>query len=838
MRGRAAFPPALIFAVLTAAIVACSVFSLTKAVSWIGRSFPGFLVYHPPYVGSFSSQDWPGKKAGVRYLERILAVDDRPVFSGSDVLQAVAALKPGAPVRYTLAAKGLTREVAVPVRTFELKDFIIVFLPTFICGLAIFAVAVVVYVLKPNTATSWVFLVMCFCLGIYGITGFEIQSSYATVRLHYLALALFPFSFFHLGAIFPERKQILTRHRSLEYLIYLPPLALGLAYQAYFSTFPEIARPGAPSLIPAYPALSAFARVFTLFGFLSLIGLVLHAYFRSSTIPARQRARIMIFGVSIAFLPMGVLMFLAQRVSLYFPFNFIPILSIFFPVFIAYSIVRHNMFDADVIIRRTVGYVLVTTAVIGAYVGVSVGLNVLLGKYQPAQSQAFPLIFTLAVILAFNPLRNRVQRLVDRVFFRKEYDAGAIVEKFGIAMSSLLDLGLILRQLIQTFKDEMFINTSSVMLLSPAGTGFQVRLADGEGVREVAQLSFPLDDPLVRIVEGRKKELTKNDLLEEPKFRALSAKAAAGFDALRASLMVPMVFQNKVVGLLSLGEKKSGKAFNREDIELLRTLASQGAVAVKNAVLFQENLENQRMEEELSIARDLQMSMLPAVCPKVSGAALAADSLPAREVGGDFYDFIEMGGEILGIVIGDVSGKGVSSALIMSASRSIFRILSEEPAGVGEIMVRASHRTRKDIKSGMFVALLYAVYDSRDKTLSLCSAGQTQPVHISSRTGAARLVETEGDTFPLGIVADADYRETRVSLESGDKIVFYTDGLVEAMNEQGELFGFERLLVLAQEAQALPAEALLKAVLGAAGAFAGNAAQHDDLTVIVLEVSG
>ncbi len=118
---------------------------------------------------------------------------------------------------------------------------------------------------------------------------------------------------------------------------------------------------------------------------------------------------------------------------------------------------------------------------------------------------------------------------------------------------------------------------------------------------------------------------------------------AAEFEALHASLMVPLVYQDQVIGSLNLGEKKSGKPFNREDIELLRTLAHQGAVAIENARLFQENLEKQRMEEELNIARDLQMSMLPAECPTIEGLDIAAYSVSAMEVGGDFYDFIDMG---------------------------------------------------------------------------------------------------------------------------------------------------------------------------------------------------
>jgi sigma-B regulation protein RsbU (phosphoserine phosphatase) len=289
-----------------------------------------------------------------------------------------------------------------------------------------------------------------------------------------------------------------------------------------------------------------------------------------------------------------------------------------------------------------------------------------------------------------------------------------------------------------------------------------------------------------------------------------------------------------VIGLLNLGNKKSGKSFNRQDIDLLHAVANQGAVAIENARLFQENLEKQRMEEELNIARDLQMSMLPASCPKIAGFDIVAVSTPAREVGGDFFDFIEMGENKVGLIIGDVTGKSVSGALVMSSSRSVFRMLSEESLNVGETMIRANRRMKKDIKSGMFVALLYAVLDSRDRTLSLCSAGQTQPVHYHGMSGKADLVQTEGDTFPIGILEEADYQETIIPLGPGDRVVFYTDGIVEAMNPNREIFGFDRLQQVIREACIMDAESLLKEILARVAEFTEGAAQSDDLTAIVI----
>ena len=174
----------------------------------------------------------------------------------------------------------------------------------------------------------------------------------------------------------------------------------------------------------------------------------------------------------------------------------------------------------------------------------------------------------------------------------------------------------------------------------------------------------------------------------------------------------------------------------------------------------------------------------------------------------------------------------------MAASRSVFRILGEEESNLGRIMVRANRRMKKDITSGMFVALLYAEFDGRDRTLRLCSAGQTQPIRVRPGSSGAELVETEGDTFPLGIVDDPDYRETVIPLERGESVLLYTDGIVEAMNSQGDMFGFDRLLAAAGKSEALSADGMLRDILDQVGDFSGETPQHDDLTAIVLRVAG
>ena len=512
----------LVFYGLIAVMIAISLISFVNALSWVNKPFPGFLLYKEAFVGSFKSRDWTGIQAGLKFVERIVEVDGEAVLEGQDVLDKVKGMKPGTPMRYLVESKGELREVVVPVALFTVKDFLMIFVVVFLGGIIIYAFGIIVYFLKPNMRVSWVFLLSSLSLGTYMVSGFEILTSYFFTRFHYFCLCLIPTALFHLFLIFPTKRRILERWPALEYLIYLPGIVLALGYQIYFTYFGEAWRSGSLSWLPTYTELGTMVRAFMAFSTIGILTFILLSLFRAASIQARQRARMILFGFTIAFAPPMIIMGLSFLIKFNFPWNFFPFFIIFFPAAIAYSIVKHNLFDADTIIRRTVGYVVVTGIVVGAYALVSVSFNVLLDQYQLAQSKAFPILFTLGVILVFNPLRDRIQALVDRVFFRKEYDYGAIIDKIGGAITSLMDLGQILKRLTQTFIDDMFIDTSSIMLLSADGSAYQVYLAAGENNQDVEKIVIDRDDPLIEIIEKEKKELTKNDMLEDPKYKSFS----------------------------------------------------------------------------------------------------------------------------------------------------------------------------------------------------------------------------------------------------------------------------------------------------------------------------
>jgi hypothetical protein len=312
----------------------------------------------------------------------------------------------------------------------------------------------------------------------------------------------------------------------------------------------------------------------------------------------------------------------------------------------------------------------------------------------------------------------------------------------------------------------MFLESGAVLLADAPTGAYRVAIVEGDRVEGLLGRAVPPSAPLVESLRARGDVLARHEVQLNPAYQAGREELDRTMQALGSDLMLPVVYKDRMPAIVSLGGKKSGKMFTPEDLDLLRTLANQSAIALENAKLFQENLEKGRLEEELKIAHDIQTSMLPERPPDVPGFQLAARSIPAREVGGDFYDFIEIpadgGAPKLAIIVGDVSGKGVSGALMMAASRSTYRVLLGAGApSVVNVMTLANDRLNKDIRKGMFVALVYAVWDPIGKTLTLSNAGQTQPILCRAGETTAGHIETEGDTFPLGIVPDCRYEATR-----------------------------------------------------------------------------
>ncbi len=252
-------------------------------------------------------------------------------------------------------------------------------------------------------------------------------------------------------------------------------------------------------------------------------------------------------------------------------------------------------------------------------------------------------------------------------------------------------------------------------------------------------------------------------------------------------------------------------------------------------VMLRSIRQNTRIWQELEIARSMQMQMLPTTSPQIPGLELAARSFPATEVGGDFYDFLPACNGRYGLIIGDISGKGLSGAMVMSAAMSSIRFAAEGSCNTAEILARANQRLSQDLQTNMFVAACLAMFDPARRHLAYTNAGQ--PLPLLCRNGNVDFLpqDQDGDRFPLGVRAASQYRQLELTLAPADLLVFYTDGIVDMMNGTGEPYGFERLRATIQKQIKQPLADIIAAVVADAENYGGGNPQ-DDLTMLLVKV--
>jgi serine phosphatase RsbU (regulator of sigma subunit) len=273
--------------------------------------------------------------------------------------------------------------------------------------------------------------------------------------------------------------------------------------------------------------------------------------------------------------------------------------------------------------------------------------------------------------------------------------------------------------------------------------------------------------------------------------------------------------------------------FTVDELYLLDLLATQAAVALENARLYE--LEVKQVEQELAIARQIQRGFFPQRIPQLSGWEIAAACLPARETGGDFYEFVERTDGRLGLIVGDVSGKSISAAMLMAAAQSLVNAKGSDYRSPARVMAEANRLLCKDVPHGSFVALAYALLRPENNEVCLSNGGQLDPFLVPAGNQPVRLIETPGSRLPLGIVREVAYQETSVTVTPGDLLVFYTDGVVERKDAAGRLFGFERVAATLENVRGRSPEVALKILLKAADAFAEGVSAHDDVTLVVAQ---
>jgi len=390
----------------------------------------------------------------------------------------------------------------------------------------------------------------------------------------------------------------------------------------------------------------------------------------------------------------------------------------------------------------------------------------------------------------------------------------------------------LLAEIMEAAKEIMRSEASSLMLLDRDSGELEIAVPTGPAQAEISGLRIPAGKGFAGWVITNRTALIVPDAQQDPRFFGEVSKA--GFQT-RNLICVPMHdAEGQIIGVLQALNRLGGDPFSDDDLPIFAALSDQAAIAIERARLHREALEKQKLDREISLARSIQLGFLPKTMPDYPGFVFAGYSEPAAQVGGDYFDVIPLDETTCALVVADISGKGFSAALLMASLRSMLRNQIRHRARVDETVALLNNGFVDDAPENRFVTLFYGELDIPSGILTYVNAGHNPP-YLFQEGNVCTL--TEGGPI-VGFRKEFTFEAGAVQLSTGDHLVLFTDGVVEAQNEQEEMFGDERLCMAVSEitGEARNAQGILSSIRESVSEFVGNARQYDDLTLLVVSV--
>ena len=416
---------------------------------------------------------------------------------------------------------------------------------------------------------------------------------------------------------------------------------------------------------------------------------------------------------------------------------------------------------------------------------------------------------------------------VEREKWLKEL---SILYEMNLNFASSIDLKETLNTVFYNILNVIQAEAGSIFLVDELSNTLVCRIC--QGPKDITGAHVPFGKGIVgHVAKTRMVDVTtdvKHDSRHYPDIDEQS-----GF-VTRSMVSVPLISKDDLLGVIQVINKKGGKTFLQEDVNLLQSLSSGAAMALQNARFSQRLLQEERIKSELLIAHQIQQGILPRPFAGHPDIHFEAVNQSAKDVGGDFYDYFKLNEQEFGFMVGDVCGKGVPAAIFMASSRSIIKSQSLANSSPASVIHFSNRLIAEDAQHGIFVTVFYAVYHTETRLLRFTNAGHTLPfLYRPSTRSCASLFNTN---FPLGVFEPFTYQESAIRLEKGDVLVLYTDGVSEAMNANREQFGTERIVDLILRHGAASPKELLDALMDAVRQFSGDAPQHDDMTLLIAQV--
>jgi sigma-B regulation protein RsbU (phosphoserine phosphatase) len=554
---------------------------------------------------------------------------------------------------------------------------------------------------------------------------------------------------------------------------------------------------------------------------------------------ARRRLNVMMTGCSIAMVPLLPVVFLDLPLWLS---TACLMMLVFFPLTMAYVIVVQRAMDVRMVVRSGVRYAVASNGLKILRVVLITYVAILIVAFEQhsetrVQGVLVGVIGAAAIILVGRVIRM-LSQWMDRRFFREAYNAELILTDLSNTVAGMRDRKTVVQTVAQRISESLHVDRIAVLL--ERGSHYHPAYALGfDGSLPIVDLNP--DTLTVRTLKTLRQP--SRVYFDDPHswVQGASDSERQALRKLDARLLLPLTLKNRLLGLISLSAKRSEAPYSRADLQLLSAVASQTGLALENAELTEnirrEIAQRERLDRELEIAREVQQRLFPQKIPTVPGLEIAGYCRPALVVGGDYYDFIVLPENSLGIAVGDVSGKGIGSALMMASLQASLRAQTIKPSGTLSEVVEHINRLLYDASSeNRYATFFYAEYHATSGCLHYVNAGHNAPMLFRGALAEDEIFRLNEGGTPLGLFPHCTFQEGEVQLRPGDLLVGFTDGITEAMTRKEDEFGETRLIDAVRQCARNLACDMITGIFHEVDTFTAGARQHDDMTLVILRV--
>ncbi|HEY0703753.1 MAG TPA: SpoIIE family protein phosphatase [Candidatus Acidoferrales bacterium] len=822
------------------------------AVDW--PFYPDYVKGQPVLESANSAAQHAGAKDG----DILLAVNGQPLTGLSVYGEAMRRARPGDVLTANVRSPGdaaqrnvsiVLQPVLKPTSAFgKITLLLIKFLmPAFCLLLGFWVVAV-----RPRDPSAWLLFFIMQFFATYYSAGVEswgpgIRDLAQAYRIG--MLAIWPLVMMLFGVYFPEPipgKRSTFWTWALRFVIpalLVNALAGVIVNVGQLENFASIATLAAwVERLSKVSFLLTFAAVGTFFALIAMK--------RDSAVTpdAKRRLGLLQAGGTISMVPACVL-FVVQNItgrqleSIFPEWLVLLALSLMFlfPVTLAYSIVVQRAMDVSVVVRQGLQYALATNGIRLVRLLLTAGVlagTIMLSR-DPGRSGAQKIIAIVVCVALWIWLRkvaDLVRAWTDRKFFREAYDTEKILEGLSDEVRTMVETQPLVERVATRLAESLHVRQVAVLL---ADSGWY-RPAFALGYSGTLDAALPETGGTVHQLkrESGPERVYFDDEDSWVNTSALTDDERQKLVALAPQLLLPLTVKEKLLGIISLGEKRSEAPYTGTDLRLLKSVALQTGLALANAQLTSaiavEVSRREKMSREIEIAREVQERLFPQKMPAVAGLDVCGKCRTALGVGGDYYDFLALPEGKLGVALGDVSGKGIAAALTMASLQASLRADATRAGDdLGGLVARVNQMVFDASTEDRYATFFYAQYDPASRRLVYVNGGHCPPMLFRHASGSVERLDQAGGPV-VGLMPDCGYEQAETTLAAGDLLVIYTDGISEAMNRDLEEWGEERLTEAVRACTAMNASETISAIMKAADAFTVGAPQHDDMTLVIL----